>query len=169
MSQENTLRDFVNFKQQISNVPDFGLKLKFNHKFPEKENFSQNLKPSWKQIWDIIPMICRYVPYYWRNSRSGQPVLMDYFSMQNSQGIYGCPIGGIGSGKLTLKLSYFAQHLNNFPLIGTIGRGFSGEFCRYQLKPGIYEYNTVNANQFIVNIQDENNKTIFQSLMSTFR
>jgi len=52
---------------------------------------------------------------------------------------------------------------------GTIGRGFAGEFCRYQLKPGLYEYNVVAANQFIVNIKDENGATIFQSLLSTFR
>jgi non-lysosomal glucosylceramidase len=54
-------------------------------------------------------------------------------------------------------------------LAGTIGRGFAGEFCRYQLKPGLYEYNVVHANQFIVNIRDENDKTIFQSLLSTYR
>lgn len=52
---------------------------------------------------------------------------------------------------------------------GTIGRGFAGEFCRYQLKPGLYEWNVVHANQFIVNIRDENDKTIFQSLLSTYR
>lgn len=103
MSQDDTSQSFVDFKQQITAVPNYGLKLKFNHKFPEKENFSQNLKPSWKQIWDIIPMIFRYVPYYWRNSRAGQPVLMDYFSMQNSQGIYGSPLGGIGAGKCDLE------------------------------------------------------------------
>jgi hypothetical protein len=38
----------------------------------------------------------------------------------------GAPIGGLGSG--------------------TIGRGFRGEFCRYQLVPGLYEFQTVEAN-----------------------
>jgi non-lysosomal glucosylceramidase len=38
----------------------------------------------------------------------------------------GAPIGGLGAG--------------------TIGRGFRGEFCRYQLVPGIYEFHTVEAN-----------------------
>lgn len=52
-------------------------------------------------------MMFRYVPYYWKNSRSGQPVLMDYFAMQNSLCIYGCPIGGIGAGKMALK--FYAQ------------------------------------------------------------
>lgn len=38
----------------------------------------------------------------------------------------GVPMGGIGCG--------------------TIGRSYSGDFCRYQLMPGIYEHETVEAN-----------------------
>lgn len=60
----------------------------------------------------------------------------------------GVPIGGIGAG--------------------TIGRGYRGEFCRFQLKPGMYEYNTVDANQFIVTIRNSAN-TIFQSTLSTYK
>lgn len=37
------------------------------------------------------------------------------------------------------------------------------------MKPGLYEYNIVSANQFIVNIKDENDTTIFTSVMSTYR
>lgn len=73
---------------------------------------------------------------------------MDYFNAEEGKQIYGAPIGGLGSG--------------------TIGRGFSGEFCRFQLRPGMYEYNTVLANQFIVTIKDENDKTLFQSLLSSY-
>lgn len=61
--------------------------------------------------------------------------------------IVGVPLGGIGAG--------------------TIGRGFKGEFCRYQLIPGMYQYNTIDANQFIVTIKD-GKETIFQSTLSTF-
>lgn len=115
MSQDDTSQSFVDFKQQIVAVPNYGLKFKFDQKFSEKENFSQNLKPSWKQIWDFMPMILRYVPYYWRNSRHGQPVLMDYFSMHNSLGIYGCPLGGIGAGNyLTFKVDSPMFLINNF-------------------------------------------------------
>ena len=39
------------------------------------------------------------------------------------------PIGGIGTG--------------------TIGRSFSGDFCRYQLVPGIYEHDVVEANMVL--------------------
>lgn len=74
---------------------------------------------------------------------------MDYYYMEHSKQIFGAPIGGIGSG--------------------TIGRGYAGEFSRFQLRPGIYEHNTVHANQFIVTIKDENDVTIFQSLLSSYK
>lgn len=61
----------------------------------------------------------------------------------------GVPIGGIGGG--------------------TIGRGFKGEFCRYQVVPGIYEYETVLANQFIVNIQNSDNITVYNSVLSCLK
>lgn len=89
---------FTEFQQSVVAVPEHGFKLKFNHKFPQKEKFSQNLKPSWKQIWDMTPMFLRYIPYYYRASRDGLPVLMDYIYMENAKGIYGCPMGGIGAG-----------------------------------------------------------------------
>ena len=44
----------------------------------------------------------------------------------------GVPLGGIGSG--------------------TIGRGFRGEFTRFQMRPGLYEYTTAAADQFIVTV-----------------
>lgn len=59
----------------------------------------------------------------------------------------GVPLGGIGGG--------------------TIGRGFRGEFCRYQMEPGNYEYNVVHANQFIVTIQNQSGKTVYQKVLSS--
>ncbi|XP_055544706.1 non-lysosomal glucosylceramidase [Wyeomyia smithii] len=142
----DSAQSFCEFKQQVAAVPQYGLKLKFNHVYPETRN--QNLKPSFRQIWPILPMALRYIPYYWKVSREGRQVLMDYWYTENGKQIYGAPLGGIGAG--------------------TIGRGFAGEFCRFQLRPGLYEYNTVHANQFIVTIKDENNVTIFQSLLSSY-
>lgn len=59
----------------------------------------------------------------------------------------GVPIGGIGAG--------------------TIGRGFRGEFCRYQLRPGIYNYETIHGNQFIVCVRDTNGLIVYQKVLST--
>lgn len=74
---------------------------------------------------------------------------MDFYYLEHSRHMYGVPIGGIGGG--------------------TIGRGYAGEFCRFQMRPGMYEYNVVHADQFIVTIKDETDKTIFHSLLSTYR
>ena len=93
--------------------------------------------------------ITRYIQYYWKVSREGRQAIMDYWYTEHGKQIYGAPIGGIGCG--------------------TIGRGFAGEFCRYQMRPGLYEYNTVVANQFVVTIKDETDQTIFQSLLSSYR
>ncbi|XP_014239867.1 non-lysosomal glucosylceramidase isoform X2 [Cimex lectularius] len=71
---------------------------------------------------------------------------MDFFNVVHCQNKSGVPLGGIGCG--------------------TIGRGFRGDFCGYQMKPGIYEYYTSHATQFIVNIQDENGKTLYQKVLS---
>lgn len=60
----------------------------------------------------------------------------------------GAPIGGIGGG--------------------TIGRGFRGEFCRFQLRAGRYEYNTVPADNFIVTIQNSQKKTVYQKVLSVY-
>jgi len=68
---------------------------------------------------------------------------LDYFMF------LGVPLGGIGGG--------------------TIGRGFKGEFCRYQVVPGMYEYETVQANQFIVNIQNSENITIYNNVLSCLK
>lgn len=94
-------------------------------------------------------LLHRYSAYYWKVSRENRRCYMDYYYTENGKQIYGVPLGGIGGG--------------------TIGRGFAGEFCRFQMRPGMYEYNVVQANQFIVTIKDAKNCTIFQSLLSKLR
>ncbi|KAG5894692.1 hypothetical protein JTB14_034740 [Gonioctena quinquepunctata] len=130
----------------VTAIPKYGLKVKLNHEYPEKRN--QSYIPPLHVIISLLPLILRYVWYYIKTKWEGGRVIMDYFSPRDSKQIYGVPIGGIGSG--------------------TIGRGYKGEFCRFQLSPGLYEWNTIDANQFIVTIKDENDETILQSLLSTF-
>lgn len=61
----------------------------------------------------------------------------------------GVPLGGIGGG--------------------TVGRSFRGDFCRYQMTPGIYEYNVVHANQFIVTVQNSEGNVVYQQVLSTLK
>ena len=71
---------------------------------------------------------------------------MDIFSPVEHNQTYGAPIGGIGTG--------------------SIGRSFTGEFCRYQLVPGIYEHAVVEANVFTVCIRKKAS-TVYQQTLST--
>ncbi|XP_060523474.1 non-lysosomal glucosylceramidase [Cylas formicarius] len=134
-------------QNQQTAVPKYGFKVKLDHEYPVK--CTPTFKPSLKIIWGMLPLILRYLWYYVVHKIKGKSIVMDYVNLQDSKQIYGVPIGGIGSG--------------------SIGRGYKGEFCRFQLKPDKCDWNTVDANQFIVTIKDENHKTIFQSLLSTFK
>ncbi|KAK7867239.1 hypothetical protein R5R35_000233 [Gryllus longicercus] len=127
-----------------SPIKKYGWSVKLNHIFPEKR--SQGFMPTWHQLYPIIPLIFRYLIYTIKCYFKGKAPVMDYVKTMNGKQIYGVPIGGIGCG--------------------TIGRGFQGEFCRYQLTPGVYSYNIVAANQFIVTIRNENGKTIYQQVLS---
>lgn len=65
-----------------------------------------------------------------------------------SRTMYGVPCGGIGSG--------------------TIGRGTTGEFLRFQINPGIYTYDIVAADAFHVCVRDANGgKVMFQACDSS--
>ncbi|CAF2719013.1 unnamed protein product [Rotaria sp. Silwood2] len=85
-----------------------------------------------------------YLRIWYKLKRAKRRANMDYLNPIPLQQIYGAPIGGLGCG--------------------TIGRGFRGEFCRYQLVPGLYEFNTVDANTFTVCIRRRNTTTYCQVL-----
>ena len=59
----------------------------------------------------------------------------------------GVPLGGIGSG--------------------TIGRGFCGQFTRFQVRPGLYEYTTAAADQFIVTVSGPGGGGSYQQVLTS--
>lgn len=61
----------------------------------------------------------------------------------------GVPFGGIGGGSMS--------------------RSFQGEFCRYQMTPGFYEYNVVQANQFIVTVHSLDGELQYQQVLSPLK
>merc|ERR1712127_1169023 len=73
---------------------------------------------------------------------------MDFFKPVECKQIYGAPIGGIGTG--------------------SIGRSFTGDFCRFQLVPGLYEHGLAEANMFTVCIR-KNHKTVYQQCLTIRR
>lgn len=72
-------------------------------------------------------------------------MFIDHLDQVEHKSIYGCPLGGIGCG--------------------TVGRGYRGEFCRFQMLPGLYDHHIVQANQFILCIR-KNGKTVYQKVLT---
>ncbi|KAJ0175462.1 hypothetical protein K1T71_008621 [Dendrolimus kikuchii] len=131
---------------ELDEPPKYGLKLPLNYEFPLQSK--QIIRPKASHMFEMMPLTARYLKYYVGKRLHKKRPIMDYINMISAQRMYGCPLGGIGGG--------------------TIGRGFKGEFCRFQLTPGLYEYVTVPECQFIVNIRNGNKETIFQSVLSTY-
>lgn len=53
----NSEKSNYDLKQQITSVSRYGLKLKFNHVYPEKRN--QNLRPTIRQTIPLLPLVMR--------------------------------------------------------------------------------------------------------------
>uniref|UniRef100_A0A4W3ICV7 Non-lysosomal glucosylceramidase n=1 Tax=Callorhinchus milii TaxID=7868 RepID=A0A4W3ICV7_CALMI len=91
----------------------------------------------------------RYLKWWYRKTRIEKKApFIDSFNSIPLRQIYGAPLGGFGGG--------------------TITRGWRGEFCRWQLSPGMYTYNTVYENQFTVCIR-KNGQTMYQQVLSAER
>ncbi|XP_050400246.1 non-lysosomal glucosylceramidase isoform X1 [Patella vulgata] len=130
--------------EKIEGVPDFGWRVKLSYECQDK--MSPFFKPRLSQIPQYLGLSMRYSVMWAKKKKQGKKPFIDHLNPLPHNPIYGCPIGGIGCG--------------------TIGRGYRGEFCRFQMIPGIYRHNTVDANQFIVCIR-RNNETIYQQVLSS--
>ncbi|CAG7829246.1 unnamed protein product [Allacma fusca] len=111
-----------------------------------RETWDQNLRPKLKQLPDLLPLFLRYF-FWWIGTwmiRGVKPFI-DLYMLQGKQ-IYGVPCGGIGAG--------------------TIGRGFKGQFCRFQMTPGLYTYDVCHADQFIVTVRDTKGSLLYQKVLS---
>lgn len=124
-------------------MPEFGWRIALSHKFKEKR--SPWTMPRLSQIPALVGLSIRYVKFHQRLKRNNQRPCMDFFNQQPLRQIYGVPLGGIGGG--------------------SVNRGWQGDFCRWQLRPGIYEFDTTLADQFIVCIR-KNNTTVYQQVLS---
>jgi len=125
-----------------SKFPKYGWKVKLNHEFAERRD--QNLQPSPGQMVQLLPLGLRYTRWWAGKLKDGSKPVIDQFRPKHSRQMYGAPCGGLGGG--------------------TIGRGFRGEFCRFQMTPGIYEYHSVPADQFIVSIHC-GEESVYQSVL----
>jgi len=124
----------------------YGWEVKLDHEFACRAGPLKMIRM--KQIPSLLSTFARYS--HWRTKKEvrGIKAYIDIFDTLGYSPIHGVPLGGIGSGSIT--------------------RGYRGDFTRFQLIPGRYEYNEVLANQFLVTIR-RRNKTVFSQVLSPLR
>ncbi|KAG7259217.1 hypothetical protein CRUP_010946 [Coryphaenoides rupestris] len=120
-------------------VPAEGWRICLAHEFKEKRKPFQAKDVSLSNIVEHLGLGVRYLKWWYKKTQVEKKApFIDMFRAQPLRQIYGAPLGGIGGG--------------------TITRGWRGEFCRWQLNPGMYHYTTVIANQ-----------TVYQQVLSVER
>ncbi|KAM9641227.1 non-lysosomal glucosylceramidase [Trichechus inunguis] len=130
-------------------VPPFGWRICLAHEFAEKRKPFNANSISLSNMIKLVGMGFRYFQWWYQKTRVEKKT--PFIDMLNSvplRQIYGCPLGGIGGG--------------------TITRGWRGQFCRWQLNPGMYQHQTVIADQFTVCLRREG-QTVYQQVLSLER
>lgn len=127
-------------------VPPFGWRICLAHEFAEKRKPFQANNVSLSNLVKHFGMGLRYLKWWYRKTQVEKKTpFIDMFNSVPLRQIYGCPLGGIGGG--------------------TITRGWRGQFCRWQLNPGMYQHQTVIADQFIVCLRRDG-RTVYQQVLS---
>uniref|UniRef100_A0A2I3HHK2 Non-lysosomal glucosylceramidase n=1 Tax=Nomascus leucogenys TaxID=61853 RepID=A0A2I3HHK2_NOMLE len=127
-------------------VPPFGWRICLAHEFTEKRKPFQANNVSLSNMIKHIGMGLRYLQWWYRKTQVEKKTpFIDMINSVPLRQIYGCPLGGIGGG--------------------TITRGWRGQFCRWQLNPGMYQHRTVIADQFTVCLRREG-QTVYQQVLS---
>ncbi|XP_061525221.1 non-lysosomal glucosylceramidase isoform X1 [Phycodurus eques] len=136
-------------KEMGHGVPTAGWRICLAHEFKEKRRPFQAKDVSLANIVEHTGLGIRYLKWWYKKTQVERKApFIDMFRAQPLRQIYGAPLGGIGGG--------------------TITRGWRGEFCRWQLTPGMYHYKTVAADQFTVCLR-RGGQTVYQQVLSVER
>eukprot|EP01134_Creolimax_fragrantissima_P001563 CFRG1563T1 len=117
-----------------TDIPDFGWVKKLSEDFEFKNGKKPKpLQPtSVVQIASLMGLAYRFWKYTRAVKKEGRIPFMDPMNPQSLDAYKGVPMGGIGGG--------------------TVCRSWKGQFNRWNLSPGLYTYDTVWADQFILRI-----------------
>ncbi|XP_067600089.1 non-lysosomal glucosylceramidase isoform X3 [Pseudorca crassidens] len=130
-------------------VPPFGWRICLAHEFAEKRKPFNANNVSLSNLMKHLGMGLRYLQWWYRKTQVEKKTpFIDLINSVPLRQIYGCPLGGIGGG--------------------TITRGWRGQFCRWQLNPGMYQHQTVIADQFTVCLRRKG-QTVYQQVLSVER
>ncbi|XP_026576561.1 non-lysosomal glucosylceramidase [Pseudonaja textilis] len=130
-------------------VPRFGWRLCLAHRFAERRKPLQAGDVSPAHALRHLGLAFRYLGWWYRKTHVEKRLpFIDLLHPQPLRPIYGCPLGGLGGG--------------------TVTRGWRGDFCRWQLSPGMYQHRAVTADQFTVCLRRKG-RTVYQQVLSPER
>ncbi|XP_028821210.1 non-lysosomal glucosylceramidase [Denticeps clupeoides] len=130
-------------------VPREGWRICLAHEFKEQRKPFQARDVSLSNIMGHLGLGIRYLKWWYKKTKVEKKApFIDMFDALPLRQIYGAPLGGVGGG--------------------TITRGWRGEFCRWQLNPGMYHYRSVIADQFTVCLRRAG-QTVYQQVLSVER
>ncbi|XP_041043261.1 non-lysosomal glucosylceramidase isoform X3 [Carcharodon carcharias] len=152
------MQDYAGGCSDGAGVPRFGWRICLAHQFREQRKPFEARDVSLAHMIGHLGLGIRYLKWWYRKTRIEKKApFIDSFNSIPLRQIYGAPLGGFGGG--------------------TITRGWRGEFCRWQLNPGMYTYDIVIENQdtslpvgvFVWEIENQNEDDLEVSLMFTLR
>jgi non-lysosomal glucosylceramidase len=125
-----------------SAIPEAAWKRRFDQKLekPGRPSYSLSLR----HLLQEIPMILRLRSQLKLDKAARRVPMINFFKLLRTGATMGVPLGGIGAGSIT--------------------RGWLGEFRRWQLRPGIYHYQPVFADQFSIFVQHRGEEPRVQTL-----
>lgn len=91
-----------------------------------------------KLIFEMLPTVVRIKKLDGQLKKQGKEPFFDAVMGTPIEPVHGVPLGGMGGGSIT--------------------RGWKGDFTRWQMRPGVYHYGTVDADQFSVRVQRKGEK-----------
>ncbi|CAG0882610.1 unnamed protein product [Cyprideis torosa] len=132
VARKRIARDTPRLMENDTQIPLVGVKVKGDHRYPGPRD--QNIRPRFHQLIALIFVGIRYV-LWWLYNRfiTRRLPYIDNFNPVQAKPIYGVPLGGLGAG--------------------SIGRTIYGAFTRFQMVPGIYDYETPRGDNFLISVK----------------
>lgn len=98
----------------------------------------QKMKITPKLLFEMLPVAARMLKLEKAAKKRGRESFLSAIKSNPIAPVHGVPLGGMGGGSIT--------------------RGWKGDFTRWQMRPGVYTYGSVDADQFSVRVERKGEK-----------